>query len=227
MKRGGGCARAPGARSATGAAKTCTVAEPRNSVQSATRGPACSTNARAMQARQRKSGRSRLCPDLDAAIESRRRWQLTPLAARAPVRIENLDHLRVHLRIAGDDLVLVQEIRFARVVADEPARFRDQQAARCHVPRVDALFEEAVDAARRDVREIERGRARTAQARARQRHFGEERAVGFEAVPSRNGKPVPISASARRSRLPTRMRRSFRYAPRPRDAVKRSLRVGS
>ena len=44
---------------------------------------------------------------------------------------------------------------------------------------------------------------------------------------SRNGKPVPMSASSSLSRPLTRMRRSFMKAPAPRVAVKSSLRFGS
>src|SRR4029078_13571149 len=43
----------------------------------------------------------------------------------------------------------------------------------------------------------------------------------------RNGKPVPSRLDLSVVRLLTRMRWSLRNAPRPREAVKRSLRVGS
>ena len=49
---------------------------------------------------------------------------------RARMRIENLDELRVDLRIGGDDLVLEQEVRLARVIADQTARFRDENGSR-------------------------------------------------------------------------------------------------
>lgn len=98
------------------------------------------------------------------------------------IAAQDRNHLRVDLRIRGDDLAPVQEIGVARVVAHEAARLGDEQATRRDVPHVDALFEEAVEAARRDVREIERRRARAAQPGARLRHLGEEARVGVEAV---------------------------------------------
>src|SRR6201999_363115 len=95
-------------------------------------------------AQKRQGGRSRLA-DPNA---------LRRLLFRAAIARQDRDHLRVDLRVRGHDFVHVEEVRIARVVADEPARFGHEQTARGHIPRVDALFEEAVHAARGDVREV-------------------------------------------------------------------------
>src|SRR5260370_8249119 len=116
-----------------------------------------------------------------------------PLRALARGRegIEYLDHLRVALGIAGDDLALVQEVRFARVVTDKSACFSNQQAAGRHVPRADALLEEPVEPACSDVSQIQRGRARAAQAGTSFGHLREELAIRVDtlAVAERETRP--------------------------------------
>ena len=77
---------------------------------------------------------------------------------------ERRHHLGEDLGRGGDHLSAVQEVAVAGEIADEPARFLDQQAAGRDVPRVEADLPEAVVEAGGDVREIERGRAGPAQA---------------------------------------------------------------
>ena len=67
---------------------------------------------------------------------------------------------------------------------------------------MDALLEEAVETPGRDVREIERGGARTAQARARQRHFAEEAHVAVQA----------LAVAERKARADQRIRQTIQLA---------------
>ena len=68
------------------------------------------------------------------------------------------------LGIGRNDLAAVQIVAVAGQVADQSARFQDQQAAGSDVPRIEADLPEAVVEAGGDIGEIERGRTRTAQA---------------------------------------------------------------
>src|SRR6185369_17814697 len=83
---------------------------------------------------------------------------------------EQLDELAVDLRVAGDDLALVEEVGLAGEVADQPAGFGDEERPGGDVPRRQAGFEEAVVPAGGDVAEVERSGAWPAHAGADLHH---------------------------------------------------------
>ena len=100
-----------------------------------------------------------------------------------------------HLGCAGDDVPALR-VRLAGQRADAAAGFEDQQRARGGVPRRQADLPEPVEAARRDISEVERGGARAADAGRRQ-HHGLAACAMYSSIQralARYGKPVPISA---------------------------------
>ena len=69
------------------------------------------------------------------------------------------NHLAKDLRAGGDDVALVQVVRFAAEFTDDAARFRDHQGAGGDIPWLQAFFVEAVQAAASDVGQVQCGRA--------------------------------------------------------------------
>ena len=96
------------------------------------------------------------------------------------VRGEDVDHLREDLGRRRDHLAAVQEVAFAREVADEAAGFLHEKASCRDVPGIEPDFPEAVVEARRDVGEIERGGAGPAQPRGVLDHRLHHLEVGVE-----------------------------------------------
>jgi len=80
------------------------------------------------------------------------------------LNLKYFQQLREDLGRAGDDGAAVHVGVFAVNAGDEAAGFQDQQRAGRHVPLVQFHLPETIVEAGRDVRQIERRRARTAQA---------------------------------------------------------------
>src|SRR5690606_4232454 len=95
---------------------------------------------------------------------------------------EQRDELREYLRIASQDVALVQIVGVAGKGADDAACFGDQQRTGSDVPWLQAFLEEAVEAAGGNVGEVERGRTRAAQAGAALRHELEHLQVFVDVV---------------------------------------------
>ena len=68
--------------------------------------------------------------------------------------------------IAGNQLPPLDRLISAAEIGHESSRLAHQQYARCHIPRMQGAFPEAIIAAGCDVGEIERGRTEAANARA-------------------------------------------------------------
>ena len=83
---------------------------------------------------------------------------------------------------------MVYEVRLAGEVANQATRFGDQQRACCHIPGLQAGFEKAVGVAGRDMRQVQRGSARTAHAGALAHDFAQHVQVGLELVAGTVGK---------------------------------------
>src|SRR3954463_13969741 len=77
-------------------------------------------------------------------------------AGELAVLAEDLHQLAIDLRVAGDALALLEEVRFAGEVADQATRFGHQQRACGHVPRRQAGLEEAFGEAGGDIGQVER-----------------------------------------------------------------------
>src|SRR6185437_10002870 len=124
-----------------------------------------STRRRTMQAiRSAQSGGSEPPGGSDAAQFLRYVWG------------ECLDHCVVHLGRAGDD-VRAELIGGAIEHAHAPAGLLDQQRAGCGIPGLESQLPETIDAAGRDIGEIQRGGAGPADARGQCRQRAEHREV--------------------------------------------------
>src|SRR3569832_1096755 len=74
------------------------------------------------------------------------------------VLVQDGDELPVDFRVALDAFLLLEEVGLAREVADEAARFGDEQRPRCDVPRRQPGLEEAFGETCGHMREVQRGR---------------------------------------------------------------------
>ena len=90
------------------------------------------------------------------------------LAHHAEQRHENLGG-------AGHDVAALEKAALAGEVAHQAARLQDQQGPGGHVPRLETEFPETVEAAARHVGQIERRRARAADAGGLLRQIAEDR----------------------------------------------------
>src|SRR5690606_15653594 len=95
----------------------------------------------------------------------------TPLAQRSG---EQLMQLAVDGIIARDNLPPLDRLIAAAKIRDEAACFTHHQDAGCDIPGLQAALPEAVIAARRDMSEVERGGAETADACDGRRHRAED-----------------------------------------------------
>ena len=77
---------------------------------------------------------------------------------------------------------MLDEVGFAGVIADQAARFGNQQRTRCHVPGLQASFKKAVGQAGGDVGQVQRRSAGATHARALAHHFAEHVQVRLELV---------------------------------------------
>ncbi len=100
--------------------------------------------------------------------------------SRCQHRPNRLQHRFEHFRIAGDDVAGFHEAFAADQIADETARFPDQQRTGRDIPRLQSQFPESVGASCRDVGEIERGRTGAANAATLTAECAEHRHVGIE-----------------------------------------------
>src|SRR4051812_3335377 len=158
---------------------------------------------------------------LHGGLDQRRRVlaQVGLFAGRGELAVlaQDFHQLAVDLGIARHALALLQEIRFPREVADQAAGLGDQQRARGHVPRRQAGFEETFGEAGRHVGEVQRRRARTAQAggalhdvghhaqvdvevvaRAKRESGGDQRLLQLDALAHADAAVVEVGAAAAR-----------------------------
>ena len=116
----------------------------------------------------------------------------------------------------GDHFVRAEEIAAAGEVADAAPGFGDEQRAGRDIPCIEAGFPEAVEAARRDVREVERAGAGAANARALWNQRVQHRQVGGHAGAAarrKHGADQRVLAGARRSRSGSACRSAARPCP--------------
>src|SRR5579859_3185322 len=79
--------------------------------------------------------------------------------ARSRIFRDDLDHPIVDLAVAGDESPAVERERLAAIAADATARFRADDCTCRDIPCVQTGFPESVEAAARDVAQIERRRS--------------------------------------------------------------------
>ena len=96
------------------------------------------------------------------------------------MRAHQLQQLGKHFRVSGDDIAGGQIIGLSGKIADQAARFGDQQCAGGHVPGRKAELPESVQASGRDIGQVECGRTGAAQTGGLLRQFLEYRQVGVD-----------------------------------------------
>src|SRR5687768_11340777 len=100
-----------------------------------------------------------------ANAPSRRRTARPRRAPPSARRTDELDQLREDTTVANDQRAPGEQVVVALEAGDHAPRLADQDDARGDVPGVDAELPEGVEAAGRDVGEVERARPEPADAR--------------------------------------------------------------